>query len=161
MIETDDIPPCLIRIDREGRWFHKGLEMLRRDFVRFFYEHMEMDSRGRYVIRLSNQTCYLDVEDTAFVVRRVVLDSAEEGEERLLMRLSDDTEEALNPETLHVGEENVLYCRVKDGRFPARFLRAAYYQLTERLEEEGGEYVISLGGKKHVFPQPPSPRSLP
>jgi len=73
MIETDDIPPCLIRIDREGRWFHKGLEMLRRDFVRFFYEHMEMDSRGRYVIRLSNQTCYLDVEDTAFVVRRVVL----------------------------------------------------------------------------------------
>jgi hypothetical protein len=124
----EDIPPCLIFIDKEGRWFHKGLEMVRREIIQLFYQHMEMDSRGRYIIHLASQKCYVDVEDTAFVVYRVTLERREQGHERFLVWLSDHTQETLNLDTLYVGKENVLYCRAKDGRFPARFRRAAYYQ---------------------------------
>lgn len=151
----EDIPPCLIFIDKEGRWFHKGLEMVRREIIQLFYQHMEMDSRGRYVIHLAGQTCYVDVEDTAFVVWRVTLESREQGHEGFLVWLSDDTQETLDLETFYVTEKNVLYCRVKDGRFPARFRRAAYYQLAEHVEEERGEYFISLHGRKYVIPHPP------
>ena len=64
-----------------------------------------------------------------------------------MVSLSDDTEEELIPETLYLGEENVLYCRVKGGDFPARFNRAAYYQLAAHIEEEGG-FVLSINGRK-------------
>jgi len=67
----------------------------------------------------------------------------------LMLILSDETEEALAPDTLYVGNENVLYCEVKEKRFPARFLRSAYYQLAEHVVEEDGTYVLPLNGKTY------------
>ena len=40
---------------------------------------------------------------------------------------------------------------VRDGVFPARFLRPAYYQLTQYVEEEDGTYVLPLNDKKYVI----------
>ena len=140
----------MIFIDKEGRWYHEGAEMIRRDFIHLFYRNMELDSEGRYVINWRGERFRVDVEDTAFVVRRVVYeDGARTGNGRFVLNLSDDTEEELMPDTLCVGEDNVLYCRVKDRMFPARFNRAAYYQLAEHIEEENGSYYLPLNGEKH------------
>lgn len=144
-----DIPPCFIFIDREGRWFHKGAEMIHRDIVRFFFAHMDLEESGRYVIRWGEECCFLEVEDTAFVVQKVEFQKRGSIEE-IRIFLSDDTQEALRPETLFVGEANVLYCRVKEGRFPARFLRPAYYQIAEFVEEEDGRFYLPLNGRKHL-----------
>jgi hypothetical protein len=145
-----DMPPCFILIDKEGRWFHKGAEMIHRDIVRFFYEHIGVDSLGRYVIRWGDQRCYLDVEDTPFVVHKVRFEE-DGGVQEFRLYLSDDTEETLAPETLCVGEGNVLYCTVKQGRFPARFLRPAYYQLADFVREEEGGFLLPLNGEKHFI----------
>ena len=145
----DGIAPCLIHIDKEGRWFHKGVEMVRREFVQSFYLKMELDDAGRYVIFWGGKHCYVDVEDTAFVVKRTSYLNEEGGKRaRFMVSLSDDTEEELIPDTLYLGEENVLYCRVKAGDFPARFNRAAYYQLAAHIEEEGGDFVLPINGRK-------------
>ena len=145
----EGIAPCLIHIDKEGRWFHKGVEMIRREFVRSFYQQMELDDAGRYIIFWGGKHCYVDVVDTAFVVKRLSYLSEESGKRaRFMVSLSDDTEEELIPGTLYLGEENVLYCRVKGGDFPARFNRAAYYQLAAHIEEEGGDFVLPVNGKK-------------
>lgn len=151
-MEDRNIPPCFILIDKEGRWFHKGAEMVRKDIVRFFYERIELDSLGRYVIRWGDERCYLDVEDTPFVVRKVhVTESGKGG--GFSLWLSDDKTEALDPETLSVGPGSVLYCRVKEGKFPARFLRPAYYQIAEFIQEEGGEFYLPLNGLKYYIRQ--------
>ena len=145
----DGIPPCLIHIDKEGRWFHKGVEMVRREFVRSFYQQMELDAAGRYIICWAGERCYVDVEDTAFVVRRVSYVSEGSGKGgRFMLSLSDDAEEELMPDTLYLGQENVLYCRVKDRAFSARFNRAAYYQLAAHIEAEGKGYVLPVNGRK-------------
>ncbi len=90
----------------------------------------------------------MDVEDTAFVVRRVSHVNEETGKRAgFVLNLSDDTEEELMPDTLYMGEANVLYCRVKAGEFPARFNRPAYYQLAAHIEEEGG-FVLPINGRK-------------
>lgn len=147
-----EIPPCLIYIDKEGRWFHKGAEMVRREFIRLFYQNMEMDSRGRYIINWEGTGCYVEVEDTPFVVRRVILENSLQGpSSRFILFLSDDTQEDLWPDTLYVGKRNVLYCKVKNARFPARFDRAAYYQLAAYIEEENGKYYLPLNGIKHFI----------
>ncbi|MCD4717901.1 MAG: DUF1285 domain-containing protein [Desulfobacterales bacterium] len=148
--KTDDLPPCMIFIDKEGRWYHKGAEMIRRDFVQLFYKNMELDSEGRYVINWNGERFRVDVEDTAFVVRRVVYEDGERtGNARFVLSLSDDTEEDLMPDTLCVGKDNVLYCRVKNRMFPARFNRAAYYQLAEHIEEENVSCYLPLNGNKY------------
>jgi hypothetical protein len=148
--EMNELPPCLIFINKEGLWYHKGAEMIHRDFIRLFYKHMELDSQGRYVINWNDQRCWVDVEDTAFVVRRVTFkDGTLAQNAQYLLHLSDDTREPLAPDTLFVGQDNVLYCKVKNRSFPARFVRAAYYQLAEYIEEESEIYYLPLNGKKY------------
>lgn len=148
--EITDLPPCLIFIDKEGCWYHKGVEMIRRDFIRLFYENMEMDSQNLYIINWGGKRCYVDVEDTAFVVRNVAYQDATGGNDaRFLLSLSDDSQEDLAPETLYVGKDNVLYCRVKNAAFPARFNRAAYYRLAMHVEEENNVFYLPLNGKRY------------
>ena len=149
-INANELPPCLIHIDKEGRWYHEGREIIHREIVRLFYQNMELDSQGRYVINWKDQCCWVDVEDTAFVVRRVVYEEGNQvNNSQYVLHLSDDTKEMLQPNTLYVGQHNVLYCKVKSLVFPARFGRAAYYQLAQYVEQEGDTYYLPLNGKKY------------
>lgn len=141
-----DIPPCLIFIDKEGKWFHKGLEMIHRDFIKLFYENMTMDNKGRYIISMAGDRCYVEVEDTPFVVWRTEVTNDEQKGNRFFLVLSDDTREELDPETLFVGKEDVLYCRIRDRAYLARFSRPAYYQLASYVEEENGIFSLSVRG---------------
>lgn len=156
--QEENVPPCMIYIDGEGKWYHEGAEMIHREFIHLFYENMFLDAKGRYLIRWGGKICFVDVEDTAFVVRRVVFEAGQGGEEdRFLLFLSDDMQEALLPETLSLGPENVMYCRVKEGRFPARFNRSAYYQLAGHVEEEDGRFFIPLNGKQYPLEEKVAP----
>ena len=149
----DDIPPCLIFIDKEGKWFHEGVEMIHREFINLFYEHMSMDSTGRYIITLDGEPCYVEVEDTPFVVRKALFKGDGQSDRvRVTLFLSDETQEDLSPDTLFVGMENVLYCRVKTGTFPARFDRPAYYQLAQNIEEGEEGFFLRLNDKKYLIP---------
>ena len=146
----DDLHPCLIFIDKEGRWYHKGVEMIHRDYIRLFFDKMELDPQGRYLIEWQGERCYVDVEDTAYVVRSIMHNkTGHDGQNRFTIFLSDDSQEALMADTLFLGEANVPYCKVKNGAFPARFNRAAYYQLAEYIVVENGAYYLPCGGKKH------------
>ncbi len=144
-----DLDPCLIYIDKEGKWYHQGAEMIHRGFIQLFYQNMELDNKGRYIINWNGKRCYVEVEDTAFVVRRVEFATGNGEEEKILLYLSDDSNEPLDPATLFIGNNNVLYCKVKGGKFPARFVRAAYYQLVEHIIEEGGNFYLPLNGKRY------------
>jgi uncharacterized protein len=119
-----------IRIDTNGVWYYRGNEMTRRDILTRFYQHLLHDESGSYFIELGPQRYQVDVEDTAFVVWAVLW---AEGNEASLL-LSDETIEELDPSTLRIGRDNILYCRVKNSRFDARFSRSSYYRLAERIE---------------------------
>jgi len=45
--------------------------MFRKEIVNFFYQNLKRDESGQYLIELENDRCYLDVEDTPFVIRSV------------------------------------------------------------------------------------------
>lgn len=152
MSNGSDIPFGHIRIDKEGVWYYKGAEMFRKEIVNLFYSHLRQDdASGLYVIELENDRCYLDVEDTAFVVRSAWKTPSAGGETAdIRLLLSDDTVEALDAATLRVGAGNVLYCRVKSGRFEARFQRAAYYQMADHIEQDTNwdAYFVAVNGTR-------------
>lgn len=132
-----------IFLDKEGRWFHEGVEITHKLTVELFNKSIEKDPEGGYRLVVGPEWSPLTVEDTPYMVREVTVD-----EDRAGIRLSDGTLEDLDPETLRVGNDNVLYCEVKGARFPARFTRPAYYHIMlNRLEETADGYAIRLGNK--------------
>jgi uncharacterized protein len=150
----NNIAICDIFIDKNGTWYYRGAEMKRREIVNYFYDNLKRDANGRYMIELPEEEgdrCYVDVEDTAFVVRSVHGRSPNpENGTGISLCLSDDSEEKLDPSTLRVGQDNVLYCSVKKGRFSARFSRASYYQLAENIEYDDVKdgYFLRLSGRR-------------
>jgi len=145
-----DIPPCNIRIDKDGVWYYKGNEIFRDEILRYFYQNLKQDEAGRYLIELEHDCCYLEVEDTPFIVRAVYRCTARaDNEEYINLLLSDQSIEKLNPDSLWAGKDNVLYCSVKKNTFVARFSKASYYQIADFIEygDSEDEYFISLNGK--------------
>ncbi len=143
-----------IRIDKEGVWYYKGAHMFRKEILKVFFEHLKIDECGKYLIELGQERCYLDVEDTAFIVAAVYKKQLpDNGRAQIDILLSDDSCEKLEMQSLHVGRDNVLYCRVKEGIFTARFSRNSYYQLAEFIEqsENGNNYFINLNGEKYLI----------
>jgi hypothetical protein len=143
-----------IRIDREGVWFYRGMEMQRRDIIALFYRHLVQDESGRYFIEISPQRYPVDADDTAYVVWAAWRTfRGNQSEECICLALSDDSVEPLDPGTLRIGSNNIPYCRVRDGRFEARFSRSSYYELAEHIQYDPlrDAYYISLNRQAHYL----------
>ena len=153
-LSEDALLPCGIVIDREGDWHYRGSRMERSDIVSHLCQHMRRDeASGLYIVQLGKQRCYLEVEDTPLAITGVLHSEEREGDrpEQLLLTIKHlETQELLDPDSLWIGEQNVLYCRVKEDGIPARFLRPAYYQLAEFIHEDKKQnrFYLSLGGKR-------------
>ncbi len=143
-----------IKIDKDGIWYYRGAHMFRKDILCIFFENLKVDDCGQYYIELNEEISYLDVEDTAFVITAV--DRSKDpasGDEKLEILLSDDERERLDLSTLTVGKDDVMYCRIKKGKFLARFTRKSYYQLAEFIEQGDldNTFYISLNSEKYFI----------
>ncbi|MFA5322423.1 MAG: DUF1285 domain-containing protein [Smithella sp.] len=151
-----------IRIDKDGFWYYKGAHMFRKEILHVFFDHLKIDECGKYLIELGPERCYVDVEDTAFVVESVYKTKLPgDGRDQIEIILNDDSCEILEMNSLHTGRDNVLYCRVKKGKFTARFSRKSYYQLAEYIEESENEsgFFIGLNGEKYFILETSIPKA--
>jgi uncharacterized protein len=143
-----------IKIDKDGIWYYRGAHMFRKDILCIFFENLKLDDCGQYFIELNQEICYLNVEDTAFVITAVYrTKDPSNGHEQLEILLSDEGREKLDLSTLAVGPDNVMYCRIKEGKFAARFTRKSYYQLAEFIEQEDRDntFYIVLNKQKYLI----------
>lgn len=140
-----------IKIDKEGNWYFRGALMFRKEILSVFFEHLRVDESGKYYIELGPESCYLDVEDTAFVVKSAYKQKLDgDASEQLYVQLTDDSWEKLDLRSLYMGKENIPYCMVKNGKFAARFSRKGYYQLAGYIEndEKDGSFYIRQDDEK-------------
>lgn len=144
---------CEIKIDKEGLWYYRGAHMFRKDILCIFFENLKIDECGKYLIELGDERCYLNVEDTAFVIEGISKTRQQDENDQIYVLLTDDKWERLDLNTLHVGKDNIMYCKVKNGKFAARFSRKSYYQLAELIEQEKKKdtFFISLNGEKYFI----------
>jgi uncharacterized protein len=152
MIENDkSLPPCMIFVSKEGKWYHEGAEIIHRPIFLWMIQSLEKTEDGLFIVHLNNQKCFLEVEDTPLVVRQVdLIKEGPEGPESIRLTLNDESREILDPDTLRISSESVLYCTVKNDQFPARFLRPAYYQIAENISEDNsGGFVLVLNDKAY------------
>lgn len=138
-----------LRIDRDGLWYHDDGEVTHEGILATLREGLRRDADGHY-LQVGPVRVPVEVDDAPFVVLR-----AENEGDGLAVILNDGSRELLRPETLRLGPGEVPYATVKDGRFQARFNRAAAYQLLQRLAEDpaSGGAALVLGARRWTIPR--------
>jgi hypothetical protein len=136
------------QVDRDGRIFHDGTEIVDPAVLRFFLRAMTRTEDGRCLVLCQGERNWFEAPDTPFVIQRLGL-TVEAG--RLLgveLVLPGDYRELLDPRGLET-ERDLLFCRVRGGAFRARFGRVAVQQLAPFLVDTGKGSALVLGGERH------------
>lgn len=144
------LPPGTFRIDREGLWRHEGQEVTHPGVLRNLYGSLRADADGHY-LQVGPMRIPVEVEDAPFVVTRVERESKQmDRAQALRIYLTGGSDEPLAPESVWLAANQTPYCRVKSGRFIARFAVPAWLQLAEFVEEEPGTGATALvvGGRR-------------
>lgn len=144
------------RVDRDGRIFHDGSEVVDPLVLRFFMKAMRRSADGRFLVLCQGEHNWFEAEDTPFVVQRVAL-VVEDAQLRAAdLILPGDCREPLEPATLE-SRDGQLYCRIRGG-FPARFGRVAVQQLAPFLVDGVGQPALVIGRARFAIPDATLPR---
>lgn len=138
------------RVDLDGVIWHDDSPTDVPQLYAAFFRTLESTEDGRLFAVCQGETCWLEPADTVFVVDSIREEPAhadpETGPERVTLLLAGGVEDPLDPATLYVGAENVLYAKARNGEIPVRFSRKAYYQLGRYVTEVDGSFGIRVDG---------------
>ncbi len=135
-----------ISFRRDGNWYSDEEQIANSRIALLFSRSIQRNPDGSFYLQVAEERAAIIVEDTPYVVRTV----EDDGAGGFIVVTNDEAREPLDPLTLEVGRDNVLYCGVKAGAFRARFLRSAYYHLSDRFVIEDGEhFAIQIGGTRY------------
>ena len=138
-----------ISFRRDGNWYSDDDRIDNPRIALLFSKSVKRNPDGSYFLQVAEERATITVEDTPYVVRMV-----EDGPDTIIIVTNDDAREPLDATTLAVGRDHVLYCRVKAGAFPARFLRSAYYHLSGGFTaEDDGGFALMVGGRRYPIKQ--------
>ena len=144
--EIEKLRQSEIRLDRDGRFWHEGVEVTHQGLKGAFYRWLDRDPDGRFVLRLDDKRfVYLEVDDAPFLIASLRLEGP-----RIFVRLSDDSDEELDYESVQL-RDGRAYAKVKRGRFEARLSNAAWGALGERIEDRGGTPVLRTPTGVHAL----------
>ncbi len=137
-----------ISFRRDGNWYSDDERIDNPRIALLFSQSIRRNPDGSYYLQVAEERASITIEDTPYVVKAVEDD--ELG--GFMIILNDESREELSAEALEVGDDNVLYTRVKGGEYRARFLRSAYYHLSDRFEsDEHGHFFITLRGRREAI----------
>ncbi|HAP93023.1 MAG TPA: hypothetical protein DCM26_00150 [Desulfotomaculum sp.] len=122
----------ILRIDREGAWYADDNQIIRREIVQLFAQHLERDDNGGFMVCLGQDRMLVKVDNVPFVVTGII-----PGDGTISVRLADGRELELPEEPVElVGD--VPYVSLRWPR-DTRIARQAWWQLTDYLEENCGQ----------------------
>ncbi len=132
-------------LDKEGVLWHEGTELEDPSLLKFFMEKIEQLPDGRFHVLCQGEDCFITAEDVPYVVQNVNITPTQ-----VELVFPGDYREKLDPSTLYVGKENVLYSLVRNQKFTARFNRKSYLELAKHIQfdKKQKNYTLVLNGKK-------------
>lgn len=132
-------------VDREGRIFHDGTEIVDAATLRFFLLAMRRTEDGRHLVLCQGERNWFTAEDTPFVVQRLAVGDRGGEPAGIELIFAGDYRERLDPATLE-SEEGKVFCRARRGAVRARLGRLALQQLAPFLVEEAGHVGLRMAG---------------
>jgi hypothetical protein len=145
-----------IVLDAEGRFWHDGARVEHPGLAAALHSWIDRHpDDGRYILTNGYDWTYFTVDDAPYFVRALRM-----GPERVVLLLSDGTEENWDASTSRIGAEGAVYASVKAGAprgpFEAKFTRHAQASLAPLLVEgAGGMPAVRIGGSVQRLPARP------
>ena len=136
-----------IRIDREGQfWFREG-PVENEKVHDLFSSGLSVRPDGRTILTVGKQWCYVEVEDTPWIIQGVRCD--EQGV--VLLRLNTGKTHELQAASLFLSTDGFLYCRIGERKTLARFSRPAFHRFAHEffVESRGGTFDVVINGRVH------------
>ncbi len=147
-IESGEFVIDEIILDKDGNWFHNGQPFTNQKIIDLFNRSIHITEDGSYALHYDVYTYPIIVEDVPFFISGVRFDGFGDFE-KIFINTSDGGTEELDICTLYYRKSNnALYCRIKEGVFPAKFRRSPSFHVLERLDEVNGEFILNLCGRK-------------
>jgi len=135
-----------ISFRRDGNWYSDDERIDNPRIALLFSQSIKRNPDGSYYLQVAEERASITVEDTPYVVKS--LEDDQLG--GFMIVLNDETREELNPANLEIGADNIPYARVKGAEERARFLRSAYYHLSDHFESDSdGRFYLNIRGKRH------------
>jgi hypothetical protein len=147
-MRTDAVGPPPLRtfglvLHHDGSWSHEGIPFRNRRLIEKFDRSVRYlpGEGGVHVVQVGHFRGLIEVEEAAFFVREVDLDTGK-------VRLSDGSEESLEIAGLSTSQrDGALLCRVKrdlePAGLPARFSHSAQAEFMNAVDESGAAVAIS------------------
>jgi hypothetical protein len=135
------------QVDLDGTLWHDGTAIADATFYGLVHRSLKHTDDGRLQARCQGEICWIEAADTPFVVESIETTGSDQdpgAPKGVELTLTGGVREPLDPKTVRVGADNVMYARVRRGDFSARLSRKAYYQLAEHVEAEGDGFVLVL-----------------
>ncbi|MCA9522708.1 MAG: DUF1285 domain-containing protein [Myxococcales bacterium] len=135
-----------LRLDREGRWTHDGEAIGNAKIVALFNRGLDVSERGEPILRVGSQWCYLEVEDTLYIVKDLRLRG-----EALIGHLNDTRDVELDVDSFRYRDPQSVYCSIAGGH-RARLSRRALADLAAFLDRDAdGGFCLRIGGRRHAI----------
>lgn len=134
-----------IRFRSDGRWYADAEPITHPRLALLFSRHLRRKPDGSFEIWIDERYhADVEVEDVPYVVTAVEVEPT-----GITIELNDGSREPLDASSLNIGDGDVLYCSVKDGRERARFLRPAYHHLAPLFIETDDGFALRVGEHTH------------
>ncbi len=148
-MEADDVQKRIWHywIDAEGHLWHDGSEFEDPGLLKFFMKKLERLPDGKMRVMCQGETCLFETEDVPYVIQGI-----EPKPSGIELTFPGNYRETLDPTTLRVGKDNVLYCKVRDGLFDARFNRKAYWDLAKQVDVDPMDHRYYFQWKDRRYP---------
>ncbi len=124
-------------VDKECNWFQDGKPITHKGIYEFNYQNLKVDKDNEFFIQEGESIAYVKFEDKPFFIKRVDIEK-----EKITLLLNDFSQENLTIDSLYF-KNNIPYCKVKEGKYEARFSRPALYQISEVMVVKNGDYFIN------------------
>src|SRR5271167_1458414 len=103
------VEPGKISFRHDGNWYTDDERIENERIALLFSKSIRQDDGGNFYLQVAEERAPITVEDTPYVVKMV----EEDGAGGFIITTNDEAREPLDPATLAIGEDDVLYCRVK------------------------------------------------
>jgi hypothetical protein len=138
-------------LDKEGHFWHEGTEVTDPRFALTIHRSLKRTQDGKLVAKCQGENCFIEAEDVPYVVQDVAFHKDAGRLRQVDLLFSGGYMEILDPSTLRVSHDNVLYCLVRSGEFAARFTRKSFFKLAPFIGEDSENHRYYLEMKEKRF----------
>jgi len=134
-------PTVGLYLRADGTWLHDGQEVTHARLSALLHHSIAVDPAGGWMVTTGRDRLPFACEDTPLRVLAATI----QPEDVVALTFSNGQSQPLVVASLTVDPDASWRCVSREG-LPARFTRAAVLSLAHAVDEQGGMYVLRLGG---------------